>query len=93
MSLILGDVLYYSVLTEVVELHYLGGNRVVLFNYDWWDVINIGWRIKNDEYDYVFVNFTWMLSIDEPFVLTSQVKQVFYVKNSNKPNWYTVIET
>ena len=42
MSLILGDVLYYSVLTEVVELHYLGGNRVVLFNYDWWDVINIG---------------------------------------------------
>ena len=39
MNPIEGDVPYCGVLTEVVELHYLCGNRVVLFKCDWWDVI------------------------------------------------------
>ena len=34
MNPITGDVPYYGVLIEVVELHYLGGNRVVLFKCD-----------------------------------------------------------
>ena len=34
-----------------------------------------------------------MLYTDEPFVLASQAKQVFYVKDSNKSDWYTVIQT
>ena len=32
---ILGHVSYYGVLTDVIELHYLGGNRVILFKCDW----------------------------------------------------------
>ena len=39
MNPITGDVPYYGILIEIVELHYLGGNRVVLFQCDWWDVI------------------------------------------------------
>ena len=93
MNPITGDVPYYGVLTEVVELHYLGGNRVVLFKCDWWDVINVGRGIKRDEYGYISVNFTRMLYTDEPFVLASQAKQVFYVKDSNEFDWYTVIQT
>ena len=93
MNPITSDVPYYGVLIEVVKLHYLCGNRVVLFKYDWCDVINIGRGIKKDEYGYILVNFTRMLYTDEPFVLASQAKQVFYVKNSNESNWYTVIET
>ena len=34
-----------------------------------------------------------MLYNDEPFVLASQAKQVFYVKDSNESDWYTVIQT
>ena len=92
MNPIIGNVPYYGVLTEVVELHYLGGNRVVLFKCDWWDVINTGRGIKRDEYGYISVNFTRTLSTDEPFVLASQAKQIFYVKNANESNWHTVIE-
>ena len=92
MNPITGDVPYYGVLTEVVELHYLGGNRVVLFKCDWWDVINTGRGIKRDEYGYISVNFTRTLSTNEPFVLASQAKQIFYVKNANESNWHTVIE-
>ena len=57
MSPIISDALYYGVLTKVVELHCLGENKVVLFEFDWWDVTNIGKLIKDDEYNYTFVNF------------------------------------
>ena len=57
MSPIISDALYYGVLTKVVELHYLGENKVVLFRFDWWDVTNIGKWIKEDEYNYTSVNF------------------------------------
>ena len=93
MNPIIGDVPYYGVLIEVVELHYLGGNRVVLLKCDWWDVINVGRGIKRDEFGYISINFTRMLYTDEAFVLASQAKQVFYVKDSNESDWYTVIET
>ena len=46
MNLVIGDVSYYGVLTEVVELHYLGGNIVLLFNCDWWNITNIKKWIK-----------------------------------------------
>ena len=42
MNPITGDVPYDGVLTEVVELHCLRGNKVVLFKCDWWNVINVG---------------------------------------------------
>ena len=51
---ILGHVSYYGVLTDVIELHYLSENRVILFKCDWWDVINSGMGIKNDEYAFEF---------------------------------------
>ena len=91
MNPIIGDVPYYGVLTEVVELHYLGGNRS--FYSSVIDVINDGRGIKRDEFGYISVNFTRMLYTDEPFVLASQAKQVFYVKDSNEFDWYTVIQT
>ncbi|KAL6329567.1 hypothetical protein AAG906_022144 [Vitis piasezkii] len=66
---------------DVIELHYLGGNRVILFK----------WNKKN-EYGFTCLNFERTICIDEPFVLASQAKQVFYVQNSNEENWHTVVE-
>ena len=83
---------YYGVLIDVIKLHYLGGNRVILFKCDWWDVINSGRGIKNDEYGFTCLNFERTICTDEPFVLASQAKQVFYVQNSNEENWHTVVE-
>ena len=79
-------------LTDVVKLHYLSGNRVILFKCDWWDVINIGKGIKKDEYGFTSLNFERTICTNEPFVLTSQTKQVFYVQNSNEANWHTAVE-
>ncbi|RVW72347.1 hypothetical protein CK203_055429 [Vitis vinifera] len=87
-----GHVSYYGVLTDVIELHYLGGNRVILFKCDWWDVINSGRGMKNDEYGFTCLNFERTICTDEPFVLASQAKQVFYVQNSNEENWHIVVE-
>ena len=47
MNPISGHVSYHGVLTNAIELHYLSGNRVILFKCDWWDVINIGKGIKS----------------------------------------------
>ena len=73
-------------LTDIVELHYLSGNRVILFKCDLWDEINIGKGIKNDEYGFTCLNFERTICTSEPFVLASQTKQVFYVQNSNEEN-------
>jgi hypothetical protein len=47
--------------------------------------------IKIDEYGLMFVNFNHLvhrgeLINDEPYVFTSQVDQVFYVKDGRNPN-------
>ena len=62
---------YYSVLTDIIELHYLSGNIVILFKCDWWDVINIGKGIKKDEYGFTCLNFECTICTNEPFVLAS----------------------
>ena len=91
-NLISSHVSYYGVLTNIVELHYLSGNRVILFKCNWWDAINIGNGIKKDEYGFMCLNFELTKCTNEPFVLASQTKQVFYVQNLNEENWHTVVE-
>ena len=81
-----GHVSYYCVLSDIVKLHYFSGNRVILFKCDWWDVVNIGKRIKKDEYGFTCLNFERTIYTNEPFVLASQTKQAFDVQNSNKEN-------
>jgi hypothetical protein len=53
---------------------------------------------KIDDYNLVFVNFNHLvhmeeLIIDEPYVLTSQVDHVFYVKDERNPDWACFIKT
>ena len=68
-------------LIDIVVLHYFGGNRVILFKCNWWDVINIGKGIKNAEYEFTCLNFECTICTNELFVIESQAKQVFYVQN------------
>ncbi|XP_065860184.1 uncharacterized protein [Euphorbia lathyris] len=91
---VMGDKMidYYGVLNEIVELQYLVGKRTVLFKCDWWDVDNIGRGIKIDKHGFTSVNTTRKLATDEPFVLASQVEQVFYVEDGLTPNWLIVLK-
>ncbi|CAN1782497.1 hypothetical protein LINPERHAP1_LOCUS15867 [Linum perenne] len=82
---------YYGVLREVIELQFLGGRRVVLFQCDWCDVCDNVKGLKVDEYGLVCVNLKRMLKTNEPFVLASQASQVFFVDDRIHLNWHVVV--
>ena len=83
---------FYGVVRDIVELKYLGRNRVFLFKCDWWDVGNEKNGMKFDDYKYVSVNVTRTWYKDEPFVLACQAIQVFYMKDMKFGNNYRVVQ-
>jgi hypothetical protein len=83
---------YYGVLTEIIELQFLGGRRVPLFRCKWVDIFNKKRGIKKDTYGLVSVNFKCLLRTDESFVLASQAYQVFFVKDNMIKGWHLVVK-
>ncbi|KAK2997722.1 hypothetical protein RJ639_025814, partial [Escallonia herrerae] len=63
---ILGDLTYYGVLEEIIELS------------NW---VSKGSRKKEDENGFTLLNFKRLTRHKEPFVLASQVQQVFYTED------------
>ncbi|XP_071695088.1 uncharacterized protein [Rutidosis leptorrhynchoides] len=74
---ILGDVTYYGVLNNIIELQYADKN-VVLFHCDW---ISGGSRIKVNENTFTTLDFRGMKPTKEPYILALQAQQVFYVQD------------
>ncbi|KAG8473030.1 hypothetical protein CXB51_034950 [Gossypium anomalum] len=90
-----GNVEYYGLLTDIIELDYYGGWKVILFRCDWADV-NTARGIKKDQFGFTMVNFSRLIHtgqqlMDEPYVFSSQVKQVFYSKDPTDEGWYVVL--
>jgi len=46
-----GNLDYFGVLTDITELGYSGGNNVILFRCDWWDVYSREEDIKKTNMD------------------------------------------
>nr|XP_027096067.1 uncharacterized protein LOC113715963 [Coffea arabica] len=90
MNPVSSDLAYYGVLKDILELDYGGGQRVVLFDCDW---VSKGKRLKQDDDGFTLVNFMNVKRHHEPFVLASQVKQVFYVEDPLDKGWNVVIPT
>ncbi|GLT42189.1 hypothetical protein SLA2020_162040 [Shorea laevis] len=51
-----------------------------------------GKGVKIDKYGFVSVKTTRKLNTDEPFVLASQVEQVYYVKDGLNPGWLIALK-
>ncbi|KAG8481368.1 hypothetical protein CXB51_026128 [Gossypium anomalum] len=90
-----GNVEYYGLLTDIIELDNYGKWKVVLFRCDWADA-NTARGIKNDQFGFTMVNFSRLIHtgehlIDEPYVFSSQVKQVFSSKDPIDKGWYVVL--
>ncbi|KAH7852297.1 hypothetical protein Vadar_022986 [Vaccinium darrowii] len=85
-----GDVAYYGVLTDIIELSYFGGQKVVLFKCDW---MSEGKNKRPNEHGFTLANFAQLTHANEPFVLASQVQQVFYVEDPVDEGWHVVIRT
>jgi hypothetical protein len=88
---------YYEKLTSIIDVNYYNGTRYVLFKCDWMD-IKKDRRYKEDEYGFELMNFKKLMHrrewiTDDPFVLSSQVSQVYYVEDERHPNWATSLKT
>ena len=84
---------YYGNLTEVLELNYLNGRKVMLFRCHWFDTRS---GVKVDKKtQLVMVDVKSRLNTDDVFVLASQATQVLYVPSVVNPraHWYSVVTT
>lgn len=89
---ILGDVTYYGILADIIELDYYDGFKVVLFRCDWVDVTQ-GKGVKQDKLGFKLVNFSHLIHTgnllsDEPFVFASQAQQVIYAEDRRNHGWF-----
>ena len=84
------DVNFYGVLTNVVELDYLFGHKVILFKCKWFDTNHKNKKIHQDpHFTVINISSTWYEN--DPFVLATQACQVFYLDDyKNGQNWKVV---
>ena len=86
---------YHGRLMDIYELDYYGAYKVVVFRCDWVD-INRG--LKTFRNGHACVTFSKLIHTgrylhDDPFVFSSQAKQVFYVEDEKQKGWLHVIKT
>jgi hypothetical protein len=94
---IVDDETYYGKLTKIIEVEYYDRTKYVLFKCDWADNTR-GRGYKLDKYGLTLVNFRNLVHkgdkiTDEPYVLTSQVSQVYYVTDDRDPDWACALRT
>ena len=81
---------YYRKLTQIIEVEYYDRTKYVLFKCDWADNIrDRGYKV--DKHGLTLVNFKNLSHrgdriIDKPYMLTSQVGQIFYVDDERDLN-------
>lgn len=63
----------------------------MLFKCDCYDIVSCGTGIRSDKYGYRLLNTKKLLETNEPYVLASQVKQVFHVDDLNNKGCVVVI--
>ena len=92
-----GGIMYYGVLSDIIELNYSNNIKHVLCKCKWVDDQNRrGYR--TDEFEFPMVNFTHFIHggdemMDEPYVLASLAIQVFYVEDKRHKDWYVIGKT
>ncbi|XP_043687637.1 uncharacterized protein LOC122638852 [Telopea speciosissima] len=90
-----GHVTYYGILKQVIELEYSVDLKVTLFKCDW---AHPERGVEKDELGFTLVNFNHLKYSgqnvnDEPFVIASQVEQVFYVSDPRRSDWHVAVTT
>ena len=84
------QIYFYGYLQKIWELRYLHGGTVVLFQCEWYKTSHKS-RIYTDAH-ITSIDVTRLWCKDDPFVLPSQVKQVFYVNDIAKGKNWKVVE-
>ena len=90
----LDGIKYYERLTDILEVDYLGSYKVVVYRCDWVDIVTgIEYSGSRTRVSFSKLIHTGRFLTDEPFVISSQATQVFYVKDKSKNGWNYVVET
>ncbi|XP_074377722.1 uncharacterized protein LOC141719247 [Apium graveolens] len=84
-NLIVGEVGYYGAIEDIIEVDYWGALAVVIFRCCWY-------QKEKDCHGLTRVNFNKLYEKDDPFVLATQVQQVFYVEDPTEKNVHFVIK-
>ena len=84
-----GELVYYVILTDMIELDYYEGWKVVVFKCKWVDMWN-GRGFKQDSFGFTLVNFNRLWETNEPFVLASQATQVIHTLDTLEESWNVV---
>ncbi|XP_028104536.1 uncharacterized protein LOC114303594 [Camellia sinensis] len=82
------DMSYYGVITEIWQLDY-NMFKISVFKCDWVDNTK---GIRVNELGFTLVELGRIGHEDDPFILASQAKQVFYVQDQLDPRWSVVLE-
>lgn len=82
---IVGYVGYYGAIEEIIEVDYWGAVSVVLFRCCWY-------QKAGDYYGLARVNFSRLCQKEDPFVLATQVQQVFYIEDPTEKNLQFVLQ-
>ncbi|XP_028091354.1 uncharacterized protein LOC114291688 [Camellia sinensis] len=82
------DMSYYGVIIEIWQLDY-NMFKISVFKYDWVDNTK---GIRVDELGFTLVELGRIGHKDDPFILASQAKQVFYIQDQLDPRWSVVLE-
>ena len=86
---------FYGVINQILELDYNHKGNMVLFKCDWFDNrVEDKW-VKVDKFGITDVNHKHLIQTgdklsDEPFILASQAKQVYYVEDPIATDWWAV---
>ncbi|XP_074356761.1 uncharacterized protein LOC141696532 [Apium graveolens] len=79
---------YYGVIEEIWEIDYKDF-KVALFKCKWFDIRR---GVRVDESGFTLVDFNRFGYEDDPFILATQVKQVFYIRDPADVRWSIVLQ-
>ena len=82
------DMTFYGIIEEIWELDY-HQFRIPVFRCDWVKSSN---GIKVDKFGFTLVDLQRTGHKNDPFILASQAKHVFYVEDQLDPRWSIVLE-
>jgi hypothetical protein len=86
---------WYGVIKKIISLEFPDGKEVVMFQCDWYDIPTPtkikGRGYKKDQYGIIDIDTTHFRYSNDPYILVTQAKHVFYVKDAKKFDWSSVV--
>ena len=76
-----GDVHYYGSIEEIIEVDYWGASSFVLFRCTWYVA-------DKDSLGFTRVNFNKICHKNDPFVMSTQAHQLFYIQDPVEKQFY-----